>query len=206
MLLSRIVINGSEIGPGCPVYIIAELSGNHRQNFAEAVKLVHAAKEAGADAVKLQTYTPDTITLQCSRPEFKIDHGLWKGKTLYDLYQEAYTPWDWQPGLKKIADEIGLTLFSSPFDKTAVDYLESMKVPAFKIASFEIVDIPLIEHVASRGQPIIISTGLATLSEIDEAVAAAKNAGATQIALLKCTSEYPAPVRKNESADHTSSV
>ena len=157
---------------------------------------MHAAKEAGADAVKLQTYTPDTITLQCSRPEFKIDHGLWKGKTLYDLYQEAYTPWDWQPGLKKIADEIGLTLFSSPFDKTAVDYLESMKVPAFKIASFEIVDIPLIEHVASRGQPIIISTGLATLSEIDEAVAAAKNAGATQIALLKCTSEYPAPVEK----------
>ncbi len=189
-----IEINGRRIGSGYPVYIVAELSANHRQNYDEAVALVRQAKEVGADAVKLQTYTPDTITLRSDRPEFKISGGTpWDGQTLYELYGQAYTPWEWQPKLKKIADDLGLTLFSTPFDKTAVDFLEEMGTPADKVASFEIVDIPLLEYIASKGKPIIISTGMATLAEIDEAVQAARKAGASQIALLKCTSAYPAP-------------
>jgi len=181
------------IGPGYAAYIVAELSANHRQQFDEAVKLIKAAKEAGADAVKLQTYTPDTLTIQSDRPEFQISGGTpWDGKTLYDLYTEAYMPWEWQPKLKKVADGLGIDLFSTPYDKTAVDFLEEMGVPAYKVASFEMVDIPLIEYIASKGKPIIISTGMATLEEVDEAVRAARNAGATQIALLKCTSAYPA--------------
>ena len=181
------------IGTGHPVYIVAELSANHRQQFDEAVKLIETAKEAGADAVKLQTYTADTMTIKCDAPEFQIGGGtLWDGKTLYDLYGEAYMPWEWQPKLKGIANELGIDLFSSPFDKTAVDFLEEMGVPAYKVASFEIVDIPLIEYIASKGKPMIISTGMATLAEIDEAVQAARKAGASQIALLKCTSAYPA--------------
>jgi len=156
--------------------------------------LIRVAKETGADAVKLQTYTPDTMTIQCDKPEFRIGGGtLWDGKTLYDLYSETYMPWEWQPKLKKLADELGIDLFSTPYDKTAVDFLEEMGVPAYKVASFEIVDIPLIEYIASKNKPIIISTGMATLAEIDEAVQAARKAGATQIALLKCTSAYPAP-------------
>jgi pseudaminic acid synthase len=189
-----IQISGRKIGPGCPVYIIAELSANHNQKYDEAVKLVHAAKEAGADAVKLQTYTPETLTIKSDAPSFRISGGtLWDGKTLYDLYAEAYMPWDWQPKLKKEADKLGLTLFSSPFDITSVDFLEKMGVPAYKIASFEIVDIPLIQYIAGKGKPLIISTGMATREEIKEAVQAARKAGATQIALLKCTSAYPAP-------------
>lgn len=181
------------IGAGCPVYIVAELSANHRQQFDEAVKLVEAAKKAGADAVKLQTYTPDTITIRSSRPEFQISGETpWDGKTLYDLYAEAYMPWEWQPKLKKVADSLGIDLFSTPFDKTAVDFLEKMGVPAYKVASFEIVDIPLIEYIAGKGKPMMISTGLATLEEIDEAVRTARQAGASQIGLLKCTSAYPA--------------
>jgi N-acetylneuraminate synthase len=188
-----IEINGRKIGPGHPTYIIAELSANHRQHFDEAVKLIHAAKESDADAVKLQTYTADTLTIDCDSELFR--HGtnsIWAGRTLYDLYQEAFTPWDWQPKLKQIADDLGIDLFSTPFDPTAVDFLETMGVPAHKIASFEIVDLPLIQRIATTGKPMIMSTGMATLSEIDQAVTTAKNAGATQIALLKCTSAYPA--------------
>ena len=186
-------IGHRQIGANLPVYIIAEMSANHRQQFDEAVKLIKAAKEAGAEAVKLQTYTPDTLTIQCDAPEFRIGGGTpWDGKTLYDLYSEAHMPWEWQPKLKKVADDLGIALFSTPYDKTAVDSLEEMGVPAYKVASFEIVDIPLIEHIASKGKPLIISTGMATLAEIDEAVRAARGAGVSQIALLKCTSAYPA--------------
>lgn len=191
---SFIEINGRKVGLGEPVYIIAEMSANHNQDFDQAVKILHAAKEAGADAVKLQTYTPNTLTIQSDREYFRIGKGtLWEGKTLYDLYSEAYMPWEWQPKLKEIADEIGIDLFSTAFDPTAVDFLEEMGVPVHKVASFEIVDIPLIEKMASTGKPLIISTGMATLSEIEDAIRAARNAGATQIALLKCTSAYPAP-------------
>lgn len=188
-----ITIQGKKIGGANPVYIIAELSANHNQSFDKAVQLIRAAKNAGADAVKLQTYTADTITIACDRPEFRIQGTLWNGRTLHDLYGEAYTPWEWQPKLKQIANDLGLDLFSSPFDASAVDFLESMGVPAYKLASFELVDIPLIEKMARTGKPLIISTGMATVEEIEEAVLAARRAGATQIALLKCTSSYPAP-------------
>lgn len=189
----RIEINGRRIGIGEPVYMVAELSANHNQEFDQAVELVEAAKRAGADAVKLQTYTPDTMTIKCDAPEFIIGGGTpWDGRTLYDLYSEAYMPWEWQPKLKKVADDIGIDLFSTPFDRTAVDFLEDMGVPAYKVASFEIVDIPLIEYIAGKGKPIIMSTGMATLEEIEEALQAARGAGASQIALLKCTSAYPA--------------
>ncbi|MBN2644198.1 MAG: pseudaminic acid synthase [Desulfuromonadaceae bacterium] len=188
-----IQINKHRIGPGHPCYIIAELSANHRQDYQQAVELVHAAKAAGADAVKLQTYTPDTITLDCDAPAFNhAADSLWRGKNLYQLYQDAYTPWEWQPKLKALANHLGLDLFSSPFDPTAVDFLEKMEVPAYKIASFEIVDIPLIEKAAATGKPLILSTGMATAEEIGEAVMAARNAGGKDIALLKCCSAYPA--------------
>ncbi len=188
-------IAGRQIGQDQPVYMIAELSANHQQSFEKAVALVKAAKAAGADAVKLQTYTPDTITIDCAAAEFRHrqSDSLWAGQNLYQLYQSAYTPWEWQPKLKQLADEIGITLFSSPFDPTAVDFLEQMEVPAYKIASFEIVDIPLIEKVAATGKPLLISTGMATVAEIEEALAAAARAGAKEIALLKCCSAYPAP-------------
>jgi len=189
-----ITINGRMIGPGQLVYIIAEMSANHNQDFDQAVKLIRIAKESGADAVKLQTYTPDTLTIDCDNEYFRIGAGtIWAGRTLHDLYQEAYTPWEWQPKLKELAGALGLDLFSSPFDPTAVDFLEKMKVPAYKIASFELVDLPLIQRVARTGKPLILSTGMATLAEIDEAVRTARQAGATQIVLLKCTSAYPTP-------------
>jgi pseudaminic acid synthase len=179
------------------VFIIAELSANHNQNFDLAVESILAIAKTGADAIKLQTYTADTITLNVNSPYFKTqDDGLWSGTTLYKLYQEAYTPWEWQPKLKEIAEQEGLICFSSPFDLTAVDFLEQMNVPAYKIASFEINDIPLIEYVASKGKPVIISTGIATLADIEEAVQACKRKGNNQIALLKCTSQYPAPVEE----------
>ncbi|HEV2730282.1 MAG TPA: pseudaminic acid synthase [Terriglobales bacterium] len=190
---SAIEINGRVIAPGFPVYIVAELSANHNQSFDQAVKIIHAAKAAGADAVKLQTYTPDTITIASDREYFRINAGtLWDGRTLHELYGEAYTPWEWQPKLKQAANELGLDLFSTPFDATAVDFLEEMNVPAYKVASFELVDIPLIRRMARTGKPLIISTGMATLEEIQEAVTTAREAGAAQIALLKCTSAYPA--------------
>ncbi|MGH2407929.1 MAG: pseudaminic acid synthase [Candidatus Limnocylindrales bacterium] len=187
-------IAGRRIGAGEPVYVIAELSANHRQRYEAAVQLVHAANEAGADAVKLQTYTPDTITIPSAAPPFRHAKGsLWAGQTLYDLYREAYTPWDWQPKLKALAGELGMACFSSPFDPTAVDFLLAMDVPAFKVASFELVDLPLVRQMAATGRPMIMSTGMATEAEIDEAVAAAISEGATEIALLKCTSAYPSP-------------
>ena len=177
------------------VFIIAEMSANHNHDFNIAVETVKAAKAAGADAIKLQTYTADTLTLDCDNAYFQIKQDtLWDGTTLYKLYQNAFTPWKWQPELKRIAEEEGLICFSSPFDKTSVDFLEAMDVPAYKIASFEITDIPLIEYVASKMKPVIISTGIATYEDIEGAIAACKRVGNDQIALLKCTSSYPAPV------------
>ena len=186
-------IRGCPVGPKKPIYVIAELSANHNQDFDQAAQLVRVARDCGADAVKLQTYTPDTITIRSDRPEFRVGGGtIWDGRTLHDLYGEAYTPWEWQPLLKQLADEIGIHLFSTPFDFTAVEFLEKMDVPAYKVASFELVDLPLIEKIARTGKPMIMSTGMATREEIGEAVEAARRAGATQIALLKCTSGYPA--------------
>ncbi|MCM1987216.1 pseudaminic acid synthase [Methanococcoides seepicolus] len=193
----EIKIGNKTIGNNNSVFIIAELSANHLQNFDLAVDTIKAMKEAGADAVKIQTYTPDTITIDSDNEYFQIKQGtLWDGKTLYQLYQEAYTPWDWQPKLKEIAEDLGLIFFSSPFDRTSVDFLEDMDVPAYKVASFEITDIPLIEYIASKGKPIIISTGIATLSDIEEVINACKRVGNHQIALLKCTSAYPAPLEE----------
>ncbi|MCD6584208.1 MAG: pseudaminic acid synthase [Desulfobacteraceae bacterium] len=188
-----IQIGSRKIGAGFPVYIIAELSANHRQDFGEAEKLVRAAKASGADAIKLQTYTADTLTIDCQAECFIQPQGsLWQGRTLYDLYQEGSMPWEWQPKLKELADDLEIDLFSTAFDPTAVDFLEQMAVPAYKLASFEIVDLPLIKKIAATGKPIIMSTGMATLREIDEAVNTARSTGASQIALLKCTSAYPA--------------
>jgi pseudaminic acid synthase len=187
-------IAGRRIGNGFPVYVIAEVSANHQQSFDTAEKIIRAAKEAGSDAVKLQTYTADTITIASKREEFRIGGGtLWDGRSLHDLYGEAYTPWEWQPRLKKVAEDLGMDLFSSAFDATAVDFLEKMDVPAHKVASFELVDLPLIQHMARTGRPLIMSTGMATIEETEEALKTARDAGATQIALLKCTSAYPAP-------------
>ncbi|OGV42612.1 MAG: pseudaminic acid synthase [Lentisphaerae bacterium GWF2_57_35] len=181
------------IDRGHPVYIVAEMSANHGHDFDTAVRIIRAAKEAGADAIKVQTYTPDTLTIDCDRTEFRIGKGtLWEGRTLYQLYGDAYLPWDWQPKLKSIANDTGLHFFSTPFDATAVDFLETMDVPAHKIASFELVDAGLLCKVAHTGKPVILSTGMATREEIDEAVAILRGAGCEQLALLKCTSAYPA--------------
>jgi pseudaminic acid synthase len=191
---ARFRIGSREIGEGAPVYLIAELSANHNQDFDRAVQTIRAASDAGADAIKLQTYTPDTITLASDRAEFRINAGtLWDGRTLHDLYREAFMPWEWQPRLKKAAEDLGMDCFSTAFDSTAVDFLEQIKVPVHKIASFELVDIPLIQKIARTGKPLIMSTGMATVEEIEEAVQAARQAGAVEIALLKCTSAYPAP-------------
>jgi pseudaminic acid synthase len=191
---TEIHISGRPIGSGRPVYVIAELSANHRQDLDVAERLVRAAADVGADAVKLQTYTADTITIRSDAAPFRHGEGsLWQGVTLHDLYAEAAMPWAWQPRLKALAQELGLDCFSSPFDPTAVDFLVGLDVPAFKIASFELVDLPLIRRVAATGKPMIMSTGMATAAEVDEAVAAARDAGASEIALLKCTSAYPTP-------------
>lgn len=181
------------VGDENPAFIIAELSANHLQDFDLAVSTIKAIKQSGADAVKLQTYTADTITIDSGNDYFRINQGtVWDGKTFYQLYKEAYTPWEWQPKLKEIAEELGLIFFSSPFDRTAVDFLEEMDVLAYKVASFEITDIPLIKYIASKQKPVIISTGIATLADIEEAVETCRKAGNEQIALLKCTSAYPA--------------
>ena len=186
-------INDRPIGPGRPVYVVAEISANHNHDFEKAVNIVKAANEAGADAIKLQTYTADTITIDARQEHFRVGGGtLWDGKTLYDLYREAYTPWEWQPKLKRVANDLGMDLFASAFDATSVDFLDQIGVPAHKVTSFELVDIPLIQKMAATGKPLILSTGMATAEEIEEAVAAARKAGAKQIALLKCTSSYPA--------------
>jgi len=186
-------IDGRVVGDGHPVLIIGELSANHLQDFDTAVESIKVMKECGVDAVKLQTYSPDTLTIDCEGDYFKIvGESLWDGSTYYNLYKNAFMPWDWQPKLKKIAEDLGLILFSSPFDKTSVDYLEDMDVGAYKIASFEITDIPLIEYVAATGKPVILSTGIASLCDMESAVGACKRMGNDQIALLKCTSSYPA--------------
>lgn len=190
----EIIISGKPIGNGNPCFIIAEMSGNHNMDYARAEKIVRAAADAGVDAVKLQTYTADTITLDSSRECFMTEEGgLWEGQTLYELYRKAYTPWEWQPELKKLADELGIILFSSPFDCTAVDFLEGIGVPAYKIASFEIKDTILLRRAARTGKPLLMSTGIATIGEIQEAVDVCRNEGNDKIILLKCTSAYPAP-------------
>jgi len=192
-----IEIGRRRIGPGNPAYCIAEVSANHNQDFAQALRIIEAAKEAGADAVKLQTYTPDTMTIASNREEFRIRGGtLWDGRNLHDLYGEAYTLWEWQPRLKQAANDLGMDLFSTAFDASAVDFLETMNVPVHKVASFELVDIALIRRMARTGKPLIISTGMASAEEIEEALRSAREAGATQIALLKCTSAYPAPAEE----------
>lgn len=179
------------------VLIIAELSANHNGSLEVAMETIKAAKRAGADAIKLQTYTADTLTIECDKPDFIVKGGtVWDGKTLYELYQEAHTPWEWHQQLFDCAKEEGLICFSSPFDKTAVDFLEDLNTPAYKIASFEITDIPLIEYAASKGKPIILSTGIATLEDIELALDACRRVGNEDIALLKCTSSYPAPIEE----------
>lgn len=185
-------IGNREIGGSAPAYIIAEMSGNHAGNIENAKRIIHAAKEAGADCIKIQTYTADTLTIDCNKPYFQVGAGTWDGENLYHLYQKAYTPWEWQPELKKEAEALGIDFFSTPFDKTSVDFLEEMGIEFYKIASFEIVDIPLIKYVASKGKPIIMSTGMATLGEIEDAVNAVRGQGNDQLALLRCASAYPA--------------
>lgn len=190
----RIKIGSRYIGDGEPTFIVAEMSANHLQDKKRAEEIIYAAHEAGADAVKLQTYTADTITLDCDNEYFQITQGtIWDGTTCYKLFQEAYTPWEWQPDLMKLANDLGMECFSSPFDNTAVDFMEEMKMPAYKIASFEIRDIPLIRRVARLGKPVIMATGIAYLGDIERAVRACREEGNEQIILLKCTSTYPTP-------------
>jgi pseudaminic acid synthase len=190
----EIRIGNFVINEASPTFIIAEMSANHLFDFDRAVKIMQAAKDAGADAIKIQTYTPDTITLDCDDPCFQITQGtIWDGTTLHKLYESAYTPWEWQPKLKKIAEDMGLIFFSSPFDLTSIDFLEEINVPVYKVASFEITDIPFIKKIAKTGKPIIISTGIAYMSDIELAMRTCREAGNENVILLKCTSSYPAP-------------
>jgi pseudaminic acid synthase len=189
-------INNFEISKNSQVFVIAELSANHNGSLETAIETVRAAKRAGANCIKLQTYTADTMTIDCNKVDFIINGTIWNGQNLHKLYQEAYTPWEWHEELMKAAKEEGLVCFSTPFDKTAVDFLEDLNVPAYKIASFEITDIPLIEYVASKGKPVIISTGIAELEDIELALDACRRIGNNNIALLKCTSSYPAPINE----------
>ena len=188
-----ITINKRIIGPSHPPYIIAELSANHNGDLQNALKLIELSAAAGADAIKIQTYRPDTITLNSNLPDFLIDDGPWSGHTLWQLYEWAHTPWEWHSELFDHARKVGITLFSSPFDLSAVDLLEELDAPAYKVASFEIVDLPLVRYIASTGKPMIISTGMADLDEIDEAVQAARDSGCNDLILLHCVSGYPAP-------------
>lgn len=190
--MDGININGRRIGDGAPAYIIAEMSGNHAGDMGRALEMIHVAKEAGADCVKIQTYTPDTMTIDCHNQYFNIEEGTWKGENLYALYQKAYTPWEWQDKLRDEAAKAGIDFLSTPFDVTSVDFLEELGVQFYKIASFELVDIPLLEYIASKNKPIIMSTGMGSLEEITEAVNAIYAAGNRQLALMKCSSAYPA--------------
>lgn len=191
--MKKIEIAGRPIGNEYEPYIIAEMSANHNGNIETAFRIIEEAKIAGADAVKIQTYTPDTITLNSDLPDFQIKGGLWDGKTLYELYEWAHTPWDWHKPMFEHARKLGITMFSSPFDTTAVDLLEDLNAPAYKIASFEAIDLPLIRYVAATGKPMIISTGMADAEEIEEAIAAAREGGCKELAILHCVSGYPAP-------------
>jgi pseudaminic acid synthase len=191
--MPNISINSRKIGTDAPPYVIAEMSANHNGSIERAFKIIEAAKLAGADAVKLQTYRPDTITLNCDTEDFRIQGGLWDGHTLYNLYQEAHMPWEWHAPLFAQARKLGITIFSTPFDNTSVDLLEDLNAPAYKIASFEAVDPSLIKYVAKTGKPMIISTGMANADEIQEAIAAAREGGCKELAILHCVSGYPAP-------------
>ena len=194
--MSVIEINGRKIGDGYPAYIIAEMSGNHAGSIERAKEIIRAAKEAGADCVKIQTYTPDTITIDCNNEYFHIEDGTWEGENLYSLYGKAFTPWEWHKELKEEADRIGIDFFSTPFDNTSVDFLEELGFSFYKIASFEMVDLPLLGYVASKGKPIIMSTGMGKLEEIEEAVEAIYKTGNKQLAIMKCSSAYPAKVEE----------
>lgn len=190
--MPQIEIAGRPIGPDYSPYVIAELSANHNGRLETALRIIEEAKNAGADAVKLQTYKPETITLNCNSEDFKIRGGLWDGRSLYELYEEAHMPWDWHKPLFDHARQLGITIFSSPFDNTAIDLLEDLNAPAYKIASFEAVDLPLIKYAASTGKPMVISTGMADVDEIQEAIDAARGGGCKQLAVLHCVSGYPA--------------
>jgi len=194
--VAAVTIDGVKVGPGYEPYVVAEISGNHNGDINKAIRLIEIAKESGAHAVKLQTYTADTMTIRSDKPDFQITGGLWDGHSLYELYEWAHTPWDWHRALFNKAKELGITIFSSPFDETAVDFLERLDAPAYKVASFEATDLPLIEYIASKGKPVILSTGMATLEEIEEAITRIKDAGCSDIIVLHCISGYPTPIEQ----------
>jgi pseudaminic acid synthase len=187
-------IGGRQIGPGQPPYLIAEMSGNHNGDIGRALAIIEAAAEAGAEAIKLQTYTADTLTIDCDRPDFVVQGGLWKGRKLYDLYREAHTPWEWHETLFRKGEDLGLAVFSTPFDETAVDFLEALATPAYKVASFEALHLPLLRRIAATGKPVLLSTGMCDLVEIGEAVDTLRQGGCSDLLIFHCISGYPTPV------------